>query len=226
MRLTSPIAGALLAIGLIAADGAHGQSTSVRCERRLPIEAATDAAPVMAGHRLPPDSIAPRCPDDVRVTPHAPMGPGLLRVVGGIGFAATVAQVSNAPEQWPQTTEGMLMRLADRSGVLAMQSLTYRAISRGLAWQPRAAPCPTGVLARARCAVATTLIVHNATGAPRPDLARIASLTLGSAGSLLWRPERRSGGDAAVFVLTRVGSGLAFATVRHALARARTPAPH
>ena len=154
------------------------------------------------------------------------MAPGLLRVVSGIGVAAAVAQASNAPEQWPQTAAGLFQRLADQSGAVAIQALTSRAVSQLLPWEPSHTACPPGVLTRTRCALSRTLVVRNTQGAPRPDIARLAGLTLGSAGALLWRPERHSGGDAALFVLTRVGSGLAFATLRHAVARGRPPLRH
>jgi hypothetical protein len=223
MRLTSAITG-VLAIGAIA-DGAQGQSAMVHCTRRSPIVATADTASVTDGSHFSPDSIAMPCPDGARSSRIESMAPSLLRVASGIGIAAAVAQVSNAPEQWPQTGAGLLQRLADQSGAVAIQALTYHAISQRLAWQPSHSPCPPGVLARPQCALAKALIVRNPQGAPRPDLARITSLALGSAGSLLWRPERHSRDGAALFVLTRVGTGLAFAALRHAVARERPPAP-
>lgn len=223
VRLTSAITG-IFAIGAIA-DGAQGQSAMMHCTRRSPIVATADTSSVTDGSHFPSDSIVMPCTDGALSSRVEPMAPSLLRVASGIGIAAAVAQVSTAPEQWPQTGAGLLQRLADQSGAVAIQALTYHAISQRIAWQPSHAPCPAGVLARPQCALARALIVRNPQGAPRPDLARITSLALGSAGSLLWRPERRSPETAALFVLTRVGSGLAFAAVRHAVARGRTPAP-
>jgi hypothetical protein len=224
MRLSATFAG-ILAIGVIAADGVHGQTATARCERTTPLVAADDASPATDGARVAPESITMPCPDAARSTQIAPMSPSLLRVMSGIGVAAAVAQISHAPEQWPQTPAGLFQRLADRSGAVALQTLAHHGISQRLAWQPSHTTCPTGVLARAQCAIAATLVVRTAHGAPRPDLARIAGLALGSAGSLLWRPERRSRDDAALFVLTRVGSGLAFAALRNAVARERPHAP-
>ncbi len=224
MRLPPTIT-AILAIGVIAADGAQGQSATVRCERPSPLVVAADTTSVTDSSRFPLDSVAMPCPDPARSSHIEPMTPSLRHMVGGIGLAAAVAQVSHAPEQWPQTPAGLFQRLADRAGAVALQALTHHGISQRLAWQPSQTSCPTGVLARAQCAIATTLIVRNTHGAPRPDLARIAGLAVGSAGSLLWRPERRSRDDAALFVLTRVGSGLAFAALRQAVARGRPPAP-
>jgi hypothetical protein len=225
VRLTSAITG-ILAIGMITADGAQGQSTTARCEDRSPLVIRADSSSVTRGSHFSLDSTAMPCRETARSSHMKPVVPGLLRVASGIGVAAVVAQASNAPEQWPQTGAGLLQRLADQSGTVAIQALTYRAISQRLTWQPSHAPCPTGVLARPQCALARALIVRNSQGAPRPDLARITSLALGSAGSLLWRPERHSRETAALFVVTRVGSGLAFAALRHAVARTRPPAPH
>lgn len=224
MHLTFSLAGILL-IGVIAADGAQGQSATMRCERRSPIVAAADTSYVRDGAPLSLDSTAMSCPDLARSSHIEPMAPSLLRVVSRIGVAVALAHASNTPEQWPQTPVGLFQRIGDQSGAVAIQTLTYHAVSQRLAWQPSNAVCPTGVLARTQCAIARTLVVRNTRGAPRPDVARLASMTLGSAGALLWRPERRSSGDAAQFILTRVGSGLAFATLRHAVARGRPTVP-
>ncbi len=225
VRLTSAITG-ILVISVIVTDGAKGQSSGVHCERRAPLVATTDTSPVTDASRFTMDSMARSCPDPARLSHIDPMPPSRLRVLSGIGAAAAVAQAIDSPEQWPRTTVGLLQRLADRSGAVAIQALTYHAVSQRLGWVPDQVSCPTGALARAQCAIASTLVVRNAHGAPRPDVARLAGLTLGSAASLLWRPERRSGGDAALFVLTRVGSGLAFTALRHAVARRRPSGQH
>lgn len=225
MRLPPSITGILL-LGVIAADGAHAQSATGRCEGRPPFVATTDTSPVTTGARFSPDTVARWCRDTARSAHIEPMSPSRRRMLSRIGVAAAVAQAGHAPEQWPQTTVGLVQRLADQSGAVVIQALTEHTISQRLAWQPSRVSCPTGVLARAQCAVSRTLVVHNTRGAPRPDVARIAGLALGSAGSLLWRPERRSGGDAARFVLTRVGSGLAFTALRHAVARRRPSVEH
>jgi hypothetical protein len=223
VQLTSSITGMLVLCAI--ADGVQGQSTMLHCERRLPVVATTDSLLMTGESHASPDSILAPCADASRSSRVAPTVPSRGQIVAGIVIAAAVAQAADAPEPWPQTPEGLAFRLADQSGAMAIRTLSYHAISQRLAWRSNPASCPTGVLARAQCAMARTLIVRNTHGAPRPDLARIASLALGSAGSLLWRPERHSRDQAALFVLTRVGTGLAFTALRHAVARERIPAP-
>ena len=150
----------------------------------------------------------------------------LLRASTGIVVAAAVAQAIRTPSAWPRTAEGAALRLADQSGFVAMRSLAHLGISRAVPWTGSAAPCPPGFGARTRCAIARTLVVHTTEGAPRPDVARLGSLTIASFGSLLWRPEREKRGDASVFVLSRVGSGLVFAALRRGLGGRRTAVPN
>lgn len=148
-------------------------------------------------------------------------GPRILRVSAGVVLAATVAQVSNSPDAWPRTTEGFARRLADQSGFVAIRALSHQQLSRVIPWTASVEPCPTRIAARAWCAVTQTLVVHDRDGAPRPDVARVGSVAIASLGSLLWRPERASRGDAGVFVVSRVTSGLLVAALRRGLTTRR-----
>jgi len=140
-----------------------------------------------------------------------------LRMSAGIVFAAVVAQASNAPAAWPRTAGGAARRLADQSGFIAIRSMAHHQLRRAIPWTASVSPCPTGLTARTWCAVTQTLVAHDRDGASRPDVARVGSLAMASFGSLLWRPERASRGDASVFVLSRVGSGLLVAALRRGL---------
>ncbi len=144
-------------------------------------------------------------------------GAVVLRTSAGIALAAAVAQVSNSPAAWPRTAEGAARRLADQAGFVTLRAVSHRGLSRAIQWTSSTAPCPTGLAGRSWCAVTQTLVAHDRDGAPRPDVARVGSLAIASFASLLWRPERASRGDASVFVLSRVGSGLLFAALRRGL---------
>ncbi len=145
----------------------------------------------------------------------------VLRVATGIVIASSVAQALNAPVEWERSAQGAAFRLGDQTGFLAIRSVAHLGLSRALPWKPAIAACPSGIIARSRCGVTQTLVVYNADGAARPDIARIGSLAIASLGSVLWRPERARRDDARVFVLSRVGSGLAFAAVRRAIGSRR-----
>lgn len=152
-------------------------------------------------------------------------GPGAdaLRVGAGVVLAAAVAQVTNAPSAWSRTAGGAARRLADQSGFVALRSVSHSTLRRVVPWTASDTPCPAQVAMRAWCAVSQTLVVQNRAGALRPDVARIGSLAIASAGSVLWRPERASRGSATAFVLTRVGSGLLFAALRRGLSAPHRP---
>ena len=155
----------------------------------------------------------------------AAAGPSLLRMSAGVVLGVTVAQVINAPEAWPRTAGGAARRLADQSGFVALRVASHRGLTRAVPWTASREPCPVGIAARTWCAVTHTLVVHDRHGAPRPDVARIGSLAIASFGSLLWRPERAARGDASLFVLSRVGSGLLIAAIRRGVG-ARGRAAH
>jgi hypothetical protein len=146
----------------------------------------------------------------------APRQSQVLRVSGGIVLAASIGQVLQLPQDWAQTTGGFASRVADQSGMFAIRTLAHRGLRRVVPWHADTAPCPKGRIAVARCALTQTLVVRAASGAPRPDLARLGSLALASSAPLLWRPDRLSSREAAVAVLTRVGGGLVVGAARRA----------
>lgn len=147
-----------------------------------------------------------------------------LRVGTGIAVGAALAHALDAPTAWPRTVEGAAMRLADQTGFVALRTLTALGINRAVPWTASREPCPSGFLARARCGLTETLVARTRNGAVRPDVARLGSLALASAGALLWRPERATRRDAGVFVVSRVGSGLLFAALRRSVAGKRKAA--
>ena len=153
-------------------------------------------------------------------------GPRILRVGAGVVLAATVAQVSNAPDAWPRTATGFARRLADQSGFVTIRALAHQQLSRVVPWTASVEPCPTRIAARTWCAVTQTLVVHDRDGAPRPDVARVGGLAIASVVSLLWRPERASRGDASAFVVSRVASGLLVSAVRRGLVAQDKAVPH
>jgi len=108
---------------------------------------------------------------------------------------------------------------------VAIRSIADHQLRRAVPWTAKVSPCPAGFAARTWCAATQTFVAYDRDGAPRPDVARVGSIAIASFGSLLWRPERASRGDAGLFVLSRLGSGLLVAVVRRGLGARRTPAP-
>jgi len=150
-------------------------------------------------------------------TPIPGQGPAVVRMTASIVFATVVLQVSHSPDAWPRTAGGAARRLADQTGFVAIRSIADYQLRRAVPWTASVSPCPTRLAARTWCAVTQTLVAYNRDGAPRPDVARVGSVAVASFGSLLWRPERASRGDASVFMLSRVGSGLLVAVLRRGL---------
>lgn len=223
---------ALVASAFVAAATAWGQGPPAGCMAELPFhslpESVRDAAlsstdSARATVDLTDCSSAHTRP---AIAGSPTVSRRLVRATAGVVIGASVAHLSNAPTVWTRSADGAARRLADQSGFVAIRSLSHAVIRGALSWEPTAEPCPSGVLARSRCAITQTLVVHNAAGDARPDVARIGSLAIASLGSLLWRPERSTSHAAGTYMLSRVGSGLAFAALRRGLASRRKPTPN
>jgi len=151
--------------------------------------------------------------------------PSIVRMSAGVVFGAAVLQVTNTPDEWPQSAGGAARRLGDQVGFVAIRSIAHDQLRRAIPWAASVSRCPHKLATRTWCAVTRTFVAYNRDGAPRPDIARVGSIAMASVGSLLWRPERASRGTASVFVASRVGSGLLVAVLRRGLAARRNVVP-
>jgi hypothetical protein len=158
-------------------------------------------------------------------SPNAGQPSALWRAGVGVALATAIAQASDTPNAWPQTLEGASWRLGDQAGFTIVRAASQTALDGAFGLTRATSPCPSAAWARTRCAVSQTFLARTRDGAARPDVARIGGLALAATGSLLWRPERATRAGAGTFVLSRVGSGLLVAAVRHGLNTRKTSSP-
>ncbi len=162
--------------------------------------AAADTAPLGVARAERPDGLPDR--------PHS-----ALANVGATGglilLGAGGAQTLRTPTAWPRTAGGFGRRVADQTGFYVLQTGSQRALSAALGLRGDEAPCVRrGFGPLVGCAVARSVTAVDRRGVRRANVPFLASVGVGTAASVAWRPERQSAGKAWGFVATRVGVGL------------------
>lgn len=122
--------------------------------------------------------------------------------VGMILAGAGGSQVVQSPKAWPQTIGGYQNRVGDLAGFTIVQAATQRSIEAMYGWRPYAAVCVRERLLS--CAYERTFTGFDRNGVRHRNLPLMAGIVVGSAASVLWRPERLDDTKTLMFIGTRI----------------------
>jgi len=126
-------------------------------------------------------------------------------------LSAGWSQTMGTPEAWKRTWGGYGSRVGDLYGFLVVRTSVRHLVDRAVPWVDDRSPCiirPVSrsreVVVRAGCAFVRTGTLRTTGGSLRPNLPWLAGITVGSATSLSWRPERHSAASGRAFVAQRL----------------------
>ncbi|WP_411282305.1 hypothetical protein [Gemmatimonas sp.] len=126
-------------------------------------------------------------------------------------LSAGWSQTMGTPEAWKRTWGGYGSRVGDLYGFLAVRTSVRYLVDRAVPWVDDRSPCisrPVAwsreVVVRAGCAFVRTSTLRTTAGNRRPNLPLLAGITIGSATSLSWRPERHAAASGRAFVAQRL----------------------
>ncbi|WP_373070809.1 hypothetical protein [Gemmatimonas sp.] len=126
-------------------------------------------------------------------------------------LSAGWSQTLGAPKAWKRTWGGYGSRAGDLYGFLVVRTSVRYVVDRAVPWVDDRSPCLSQpvfwgreVVIRAGCALTRTTTLRTSDGNLRPNLPLLTGLTVGTATSLSWRPERRSAVSSRAFVAQRL----------------------
>lgn len=126
-------------------------------------------------------------------------------------LSAGWSQTLGAPQAWKRTWGGYGSRAGDLYGFLVVRTSVRHLVDRAVPWVDDRSPCLSQpvfwgreVVIRAGCAFTRTTTLRTSNGNLRPNLPLLTGLTVGTATSLSWRPERRSAVSSRAFVAQRL----------------------
>lgn len=122
--------------------------------------------------------------------------------LGMILAGAGGTQYVQSPKAWPQTVGGYGNRVADLAGFTVVQAATQKSLEAMSGWRPYAAVCVRERLIA--CTYERTFTGFDRNGIRHRNYPLIAGIVVGSAASVLWRPERQDDTKTLMFISTRI----------------------